>query len=74
MNSVKQSNQIKHYMHSYSFLILLSAVIAIGLAKNVAANQISVHEKIENEIHSYIKGKIDKSPDKKNRNYYFAYR
>lgn len=65
MNSVKQSNQIKHYMHRYSFLILLSAVIAIGLAKNVAASQISVHEKIENEIHSYIKAKIDKSPDKK---------
>lgn len=65
MNSVKQSNQIKHYMQIPRFLIFLSAVFAFVLAKNVAANTMSVHEKIENQIHAYIKGKIEQSPDKK---------
>lgn len=65
MNSVKQSTQIKRYMLIYRFLIFLSAVCAIVLVKNVNANPVSIHEKIENQIHNYIKAKIVKSPDKK---------
>lgn len=62
MNTVKQTNQIKYIMFKYCIVMLLSAIITISLVKNVMGQSISIHEKIENNIHAYIKSQLKPSP------------
>lgn len=65
MNTVKQSNQIKHYILFSILLLWVSAACAVLLAKNVNANTLNTHEKIENQIHLYIKAQLLSSPQSK---------
>jgi flagella basal body P-ring formation protein FlgA len=65
MNTVKQSNQIKHYMLFSILLLCVSAIGAVLLAKTVNANTLNTHEEIENKIHSYIKAQLLSSPQSK---------
>jgi len=62
MKTVKQTNKIKYIMFKYCKGMLLSAIIAITLVKSVTSQPISIHQKIENNIHAYIKSQLKPSP------------
>jgi len=65
MNTVKQSNTIKHYSLFSHLLLCVSAICAIFLVKGLNAQPLNTHEKIENKIHIYIKAQLTSTPHKK---------
>jgi len=65
MNTVKQSNTIKHYSLFSYFLLYVSVICAIFLAADTKAQPLNTHEKIENQIHIYIKAQLTSTPHKK---------